>query len=105
MTNNPTPEQLQDADWAMRVLSKHNRWRLGSDDPPTDPKELTEAIEIAIKALRFTAKALGEPSEDMRKAVREIAKNWDDEAEAIIFGSDVTFKAMIQQLAKEVADE
>jgi len=36
---------------AIEILSTHNLWRKGADIPPTDPKELTEALEIAINIL------------------------------------------------------
>jgi hypothetical protein len=37
--------------YAKRVLIRHNLWRLGGDDVPTDPKELTKAMNIAIEVL------------------------------------------------------
>jgi len=36
---------------AIEILSTHNLWRQGADIPPTDPKLLTEALEIAINIL------------------------------------------------------
>ncbi len=33
---------------AIKVLEDHQKWRLGADTEQTDPKKLTEAIEIAI---------------------------------------------------------
>lgn len=36
---------------AIQILKEHQEWRLGADTKPTDPKLLTEAIEIAINLL------------------------------------------------------
>jgi len=36
---------------ALKILSHHQKWRLGADIPPTDPKELTAALDVAIAAL------------------------------------------------------
>lgn len=37
---------------AIQVLEEHNIWRNGAETPPTDPKQLTEALEIAINILK-----------------------------------------------------
>jgi len=37
---------------AIKVLEDHNIWRLGADTEPTEPKKLTEALEIAIHLLK-----------------------------------------------------
>lgn len=37
---------------AIKVLEDHQIWRLGADTPPTDPKLLTEAIDIALHLLK-----------------------------------------------------
>ncbi len=36
----------------IKILEQHNRWRLGFETTPTDPKKLTEAIESALKLLK-----------------------------------------------------
>lgn len=36
---------------AIEILSNHQKWRKGADIPPTDPKQLTEALDIAINIL------------------------------------------------------
>lgn len=36
---------------AIKVLTDHNIWRLGADTEPTNPKKLTEALDIAIRLL------------------------------------------------------
>lgn len=36
----------------IEVLEKHNIWRLGAKTEPTNPKQLTEALEIAINILK-----------------------------------------------------
>lgn len=36
---------------AIKVLKAHNKWRTGSDIEPTEPKKLTEALDIAINLL------------------------------------------------------
>ena len=36
---------------AIEILSNHQKWRKGVDTPATDPKQLTEALEIAINIL------------------------------------------------------
>ena len=41
MTN---PEKLQ-------TLREHQTWRMGGDGPMTDPKDLTAAIEYAIRCV------------------------------------------------------
>jgi hypothetical protein len=35
---------------AIKVLEKHNEWRLGAETKQTDPKTLTQAIVIILKA-------------------------------------------------------
>lgn len=35
----------------IKVLTDHNIWRLGADTEPTNPKKLTEALDIAIRLL------------------------------------------------------
>ena len=38
---------------AHKVLSKHQKWRMGDDRvKATDPKELTQAMEIAINIMK-----------------------------------------------------
>ena len=38
---------------AVKALSNHQKWRKGSETiPQTDPKELSEALEIAINILK-----------------------------------------------------
>lgn len=37
---------------AIKILEEHNTWRKGAETPPTDPKKLTEALEIAINILK-----------------------------------------------------
>lgn len=40
---------------ALQVLKAHQAWRLGAEDvPATDPKELTAALEVAIRLLDTT---------------------------------------------------
>lgn len=36
---------------AIQILIDHQMWRLGSDTEPTNPKQLTEALNIAIRVL------------------------------------------------------
>jgi len=36
---------------AIQVLQTHQDWRLGKHDNQTDPKLLTEALDIAIRML------------------------------------------------------
>ena len=36
---------------AIERVSKHQKWRIGADTPATDPKQLTEALDIAINIL------------------------------------------------------
>ena len=37
---------------AIKVLKDHQRWRLGGDNKATNPKDLTRAIDTAIKILK-----------------------------------------------------
>jgi len=37
---------------AINILETHNKWRLGAEIPPTEPKLLTEALDIIIKILK-----------------------------------------------------
>lgn len=38
---------------ALKVLIDHQKWRLGNDEiEATNPKDLTKAIELAIKLLK-----------------------------------------------------
>lgn len=38
---------------ALKVLTDHQKWRQGDDEvKQTNPKELTEAINVAIKVLK-----------------------------------------------------
>jgi len=43
---------------AIKTLKKHQQWRLGADTKPTEPKELTEAIIIILKANELYQKFL-----------------------------------------------
>ena len=36
---------------AIEILSNHQKWRKGANAPATDPKQLTEALDIAINIL------------------------------------------------------
>lgn len=36
---------------AIKILQDHQDWRLGKHENPTDPKELTEALKIAIRTM------------------------------------------------------
>lgn len=37
---------------AIEQLENYNKWRLGADIPQPNPKEITEALEIAINILK-----------------------------------------------------
>ena len=37
---------------AIEILETHNKWRKGADIEPTQPKLLTEAIDVIIKKLK-----------------------------------------------------
>ena len=39
---------------AIEVLRKHNEWRLGSEIPMIEPKELTEAIRVILEHINPT---------------------------------------------------
>jgi hypothetical protein len=45
-------ETSKDIDFAINVLTQHNKWRKGANIPVTNPKELGKAIDIAIKELK-----------------------------------------------------
>lgn len=36
---------------AIQILKKHQEWRLGADTKLTDPKQLTEVLDVAINIL------------------------------------------------------
>ena len=78
------------------VLLNHQKWRKGCDfTPPTNSKQLSEAIDDALYALKLAEKVTGEPSEGMvdvydNDFARSISEN---------------FKAMITQAQKEIEDE
>lgn len=36
---------------AIKILKEHQKWRLGADTKPTEPKRLTQALEVAINIL------------------------------------------------------
>ncbi len=42
---------------AVKILEAHNIWRRGSDDEPTDPKQLGIAIDVIVKHLKENEKA------------------------------------------------
>ena len=42
---------------ALQILIKHQAWRLGKHDEATEPKDLTEAMNVAIQALESVSKA------------------------------------------------
>jgi hypothetical protein len=37
---------------AIQILEHHNQWRQGAEIPQLDPKQITEAIEVAIQLLK-----------------------------------------------------
>ena len=37
---------------AIKILKEHQEWRLGGDNKATNPKDLTKAIDTAIKILK-----------------------------------------------------
>ena len=39
---------------ALKIMEEHQKWRLGGDGHPTDPKKLTEALSVAIEYLDKT---------------------------------------------------
>jgi hypothetical protein len=41
---------------AIKVLKKHQKWRLGAETKPTEPKKLTEAIDIVLYGLEISQK-------------------------------------------------
>lgn len=42
---------------ALEILEAHNKWRRGSDAiPMQDPKDIGEALEVAIQALKKQTK-------------------------------------------------
>jgi hypothetical protein len=36
----------------IKVLTKHNKWRRGAEIPMIEPKEIGEALDIAIRLLK-----------------------------------------------------
>jgi len=38
---------------AIKTLKKHQQWRLGADTEQTEPKKLTEAIDIVLYGLEL----------------------------------------------------
>jgi hypothetical protein len=42
---------------ALQILIKHQAWRKGEHDEATEPKDLTEAMNVAIEALESVSKA------------------------------------------------
>lgn len=62
---------------AIDVLSKHNAWRRGNDDPQTDPTKLGAALDFAIAALRTDhAEALAEELEEAVCALEVCGKDF-----------------------------
>jgi hypothetical protein len=41
---------------ALQILIKHQSWRKGEHDNATEPKDLTEAMNVAIEALESVSK-------------------------------------------------
>jgi hypothetical protein len=41
---------------AIKILKKHQKWRLGAETKPTEPKKLTEAINTILYGLGLTQK-------------------------------------------------
>ena len=50
-------------DEALKILHTYQKWRRGANIPMPEPKEIGEAIDVAIRALR-TIKSLEEVSSD-----------------------------------------
>lgn len=86
----PTPEQLQDA---LQNILDTNRCEKGHEHI-YERDALVKNRDIIEFALRFTAKALGEPSESMVICGQRYIHSYD---------TTLIFKAMIQQIAKECA--
>jgi len=45
---------------AADILLQHNRWRRGAEIPMSDPQKLSQAIDLAVKALNKAEKKVGE---------------------------------------------
>jgi len=43
---------------AIKTLKKHQQWRLGADTKPTEPKKLTEAINIVLYGLKLQQRCI-----------------------------------------------
>ena len=43
---------------AIKTLKKHQKWRLGSETKPTEPKKLTEAINVVLYVLDFQQRCI-----------------------------------------------
>lgn len=42
---------------AIKVLKKHNKWRRGGEGKQLDPKQVGEAIDVAVVILSYYAKS------------------------------------------------
>lgn len=90
MTQTPTPEQLQDALKDIEYIKE--------EILPTGYAQSVDTIQFA---LRFTAKALGEPSAGVERVgvcIRNIQDNQNYKNTGYIF------KEMIAEIAKECAE-
>lgn len=41
---------------AIKILKKHQKWRLGAETKQTEPKKLTEAINLVLYAVKYQQK-------------------------------------------------
>lgn len=55
---------------AIQVLEDHNIWRKGAETSPTDPAQLTEALELALETLKNVLKE----RIDIEKMLENMAK-------------------------------
>lgn len=83
---------------ALAILSRYNEWRRGAEIAQPNAKQVGEAIDTAIKALRIADRLMGEPSEGMVLKARGEMNHFDNSSIAI-------YKAMRDQMLKEIEQE
>jgi hypothetical protein len=89
---------------ALEVLKRHQEWRLGGDGKPTDPKQLTLAVDTAVTALKI-AERLGQKPSPFVEYVGVVERGAQDSFSLTVKNTAYIFQRMATALIQEVEEQ